>query len=181
MGKIQQVSYYFRFLFQLVFLALPILLGLFWINAPIPLGFPKAGFTASFIPDGIEILHVLSPFTKFSGFLICLIPLFFTELVLYFLVKLFNLYEKAEIFSIKNVTYIKKIGYALLLGQLVNPLFDALMTFNLTWGNPHGHRMIGITIDGTNIGIILGALMTILISWIMAEGCKLREEQQLTI
>lgn len=181
MHKIQQVSHYYRFLFQLMFLALPIMVGVFWLDAPTPIGFPQIGFPVSFIPHGIEILHVLSPITKFYGFLICLIPLFFTELVLYYLIKLFLLYESAEIFSFENVTYIKKMGYALLAGQLFNPVFEALITLNLTWGNPQGHRVMAITVDGTNIGIILGALMTILISWIMAEGCKLREEQQLTI
>lgn len=32
-----------------------------------------------------------------------------------------------------------------------------------------------------SIGIILIALMVILIFWIMLEGCKIREEQQLTV
>jgi hypothetical protein len=180
MHKIKRISYFFRLFFLAAFIMLPLILAMFWINAPNPVGFPKAGFPVSFT-DGVEILHTLSNTTKFYGFLICLIPIGFMEYVFYCLVKLFSLYEKAEIFSIKSVNYIKKIGQALLLSQLLNPFYDALKTLNLSWGNPHGHRFISISIDGTNIGIILMALMTILISWIMAEGCRLREEQQLTI
>jgi hypothetical protein len=180
MHKIKRVSYFFRLLFQTAFIVLPILLALFWIDAPNPIGFPKAGFAISF-SEGVDVLHALSGTTKFYGFLICLIPVGFMEYVFYCLIKLFALYEKAEIFSINNVNYIKKIGQALLFSQLLNPFYDALKTLNLTWGNPHGHRFIAIAFDGTNIGIILMALMTILISWIMAEGCRLREEQQVTI
>jgi len=55
------------------------------------------------------------------------------------------------------------------------------MGFILTWRNPPGHRFASITLIQTNIGVILVALMVILISWIMLEGCKIREEQQLTV
>ena len=180
MQKIKQVSCFFRFLFLAVFITLPVLLALFWLNAPKPLGFPNAGFILSYT-EGVDILHPLSNMTKFYGFLICLIPVGFMEYVFYCFIKLFSLYEKAEIFSINNVNYLKRIGQALLLSQLFNPFYDALKTFNLSWGNPHGHRFISISFGSTNIEIILMALMTILISWIMAEGCRLREEQQLTI
>jgi len=65
--------------------------------------------------------------------------------------------------------------------QLVNPFYEALMGIVLTLHNPHGHRLAIITLDQTNIGILFVAGIVILISWIMSEGCKLREEQQLTI
>jgi hypothetical protein len=180
MHKIKRVSYFFRLLFLAGLIVLPVVLALFWVDAPNPVGFPKAGFAINFA-EHVEVLHTLRNTTKFYGFLICLIPIGFMEYVFYCLIKLFSLYEKAEIFSLNNVTYIKKIGQALLLSQLLNPFYDALSTLNLTWGNPHGHRVISVTVDGTNVGIILMAFMTILISWIMAEGCRLREEQQLTI
>ena len=101
--------------------------------------------------------------------------------ILYSLIKLFKLYEKAEIYSINSVRYIRNIGYALIITQLVNPIYEGLMGVALTWHNPTGHRFASISLDQTNIGIVLVALLVILISWIMAEGCKLREEQQLTI
>src|SRR3990167_8519691 len=85
-----------------------------------------------------------------------------------FLFQLFGLYKQAEIFSLKNVNYIKKIGYTLLIGQLLDPFYQALMTVNLTWSiHP---KILAIGFSGTNIGIILMALLVILISWIMAEG-----------
>jgi hypothetical protein len=101
--------------------------------------------------------------------------------ILYSLIKLFGLYSKGEIFSVNSVKHIRNIGYALLITQIVNPLYEGLMGLALTWHNPHGHRFASVTLNQTNLGIIFVALIVILVSWIMAEGCKLREEQQLTI
>lgn len=181
MNKIKRISYWFRLLFQLLFVALPIISIVFWINAPNPLGFPAAGFSINDIPKSITILHPLSNATKLYGFLINLIPLGCTELILFFLINLFRFFEQAEIFSVKNVQLIRNIGYTILLSQLLNPLYWALISVALTWHNPHGQRVMAITFDDTNIFRILTALLVILISWIIAEGYKLREEQQFTI
>jgi hypothetical protein len=119
---------------------------------------------------------------KLLGFFVSAILLGIALFILYFLIKLFRLYEKGEIFSFNNVRYIRNIGYVLLIGQLIaSPLNQFLMGLVLTWRNPHGHRFAAITLDQTNFGILLTALLVLLISWIMAEGYKLREEQQLTI
>jgi len=104
--------------------------------------------------------------------------------VLYFLIKLFRQYEKGEIFLIENVRYIRNIGYTLLIGQLLNPIYDGLISADLTWGNHYvqkGMRIASVTFDNTNITVLLTSLFIILISWIMAEGYQLRAEQQLTI
>jgi hypothetical protein len=181
MEKIKRVSMFFRVLFQMSFIALPILLVCFWIQAPTSIGLHALDITMSFIPKGVEILNPLSPMAKFLGFLISLIPNALSMLIIYFLIKLFKLYENGKIFTFENVNYIKKIGYTLLITELVDPIYQVFMTATLTWGNPHGHRVASITISGIDFGTILVALLTILISWIMAEGCKLNEEQQLTI
>ena len=57
------------------------------------------------------------------------------------------------------------------------------MSAALTWGNPRGshERMAAISFSGTNVAILLTALLIILISWIMAEGHKLAEDQKYTI
>lgn len=187
MQKIKRVSSFFRAFFFAIFIIYPVLLTVFWIHAPTPIAIgPHAlGIYLNFIPDVVtsydwySTLHSLLPLHKFLGFLISFIPLIITELTLYFLIKLFGLYKKAEIFSLQNVIYIRRVGYTLLIGQLLNPFYQALMTLNLSW-NLHPKYM-AMSLSDTNIGIFLTALLVILISWIMAEGCRLREEQQLTI
>lgn len=181
MNKIKQVSLFFRILFQLIFIALPLIHLIAWIKAPVPISFFNGFIVIDMIPHLVPILHPLSSFTKILGFAICMIPTGIELLVLYYLIRLFKQYEEGEIFSSTNVNYIRSAGYSLLIGQMINPLYDGLISTVLSWNNPHGHRMAVFTVDGTNVGIILTALLVILISWIMAEAYKLREEQQLTI
>ncbi|HLB42713.1 MAG TPA: DUF2975 domain-containing protein [Gammaproteobacteria bacterium] len=195
MNRIKKVSLFFRLVFQIIFVALPILLIISWIYAPNELvllaGFIKLNaipatysgmhaYTAQGVPEK-AILHALTVGEKSLGCLVSAIPMMVEMFILYSLIKLFKLYEKGEIFSINHVRYIRNIGYALLTGQLIEPFYQFVMGLVLTLNNPPHHRYAAITLDQTNIGILLTALLVILISWIMAEGCKLREEQQLTI
>lgn len=183
MQKIQRVSFLFKILFQTAFILLPIILAFFWYRAPLPLEFFNGSISMSFIPKSILAINH-SPFTlniKILGFLISLIPTAIVEFILWFLIKLFTLYEQAEIFTLQNVKYIRNIGCTLLVGQILDPIYQVLLSATLTWQNTPGQRLATITLGGTDAGIVLVALFTILISWIMAEGCKLREEQKYTI
>lgn len=180
MDKIKKVSLLFRILFQIAFVALPIIVVLFWIYTPLftKLANSSLGLTISFIPRGTIILHPLSPTTKLLSFIVTLIPVSVIEYILYCLIKLFRFYEQGEIFAIHTVRYIKKVGYAMLIGQALNPVYDALISGVLTWDNPHGQRVAFITFSGTNFAIILTAFLIILVSWIMAEGYRLQEEHK---
>lgn len=181
MNKIQRVSTIFQALFQVAFFALPILLILFWLSAPYPV-WQLGGFTVESIPPGIKIMHAFNMETRLIGLGISIIPTAIQMLILYFLNKLFGLYRKGEIFSIANVNYIKNIGYLMLLDQLlVNPIYQLFITAGMTWQNPKGHGVASITMDQTNIAIVIAAVLIILVSWIMAEGCKLREEHALIV
>lgn len=186
MNKIKRVSQIFRILFQIGFVAAPIALVLTWWFAPHSLATitnscaTPTGVSYRFIP-ATQILHPLSAETKFFGFLVSIIPTGIQMFLLYFLIKLFRLYEHAEIFSLAAVKYIKRIGYTLLIGQAAYIIYQALITGILTWGNPSGHRTITIGFGSPNFAIVLTALIVILISWIMEEGCKLRDEQQYTV
>jgi hypothetical protein len=115
------------------------------------------------------------------GFLISCIPLSITMLILYYLVKLFKLYEQAQIFTSANVKYIRNIGWIMLLNQIIRPIYEAMFTAALTFQNPHGHRFISISFTNNNLTTLIIALFIILISWVMAEGCKLNDEQKYII
>lgn len=183
MNKIQRVSKCFGLFFQLLFVGLPLLLAIGWMSSPE--SFVTAGgiINMNFIPRSYvgKILHVLSDSDRLLGFCLNMIPLSIQLYILYSLIKLFKLYEQGDIFSLQNVRHIRNIGYALFITQLINPFYEGLMGVVLTRHNPPGQRFAAITFDHTNLAVIAIAFMVILISWIMAEGCKLREEQQLTI
>lgn len=183
MKKIQRISLCFRWLFQIIFMVMPVLLVIFWMNAPKPLSATAAhfGFGMNFIPRYITFFHPLSPMTKFSGFLVSLIPLAVSLLVLYFLIRLFKRFEQCDFFCYQNVRYIKYIGLTLFIGQLLHPAYQALLTYVLTLHNYPGKPMVMISFTGADIGVLLTALAILLVSWIMAEGYKLKEEQQYTV
>jgi len=183
MHKIKRVSLFFKAVFQIILIALPVILAIAWSTSPESYVVMGGAINMSFIPRSYanNILHVLTPTDRLLGFGISSIPLLIELYILYSLIKLFDLYSKGEIFTVNHVKYIRNIGYALLVTQIINPLYEGLIGVALTWHNPHGYRFASVTLDQTNLGIIFFALIIILISWIMAEGCKLREEQQLTI
>lgn len=181
MNKIQRVSTIFQIFFQVAFFTLPLWLILFWLFAPYPV-MQFGGITIESIPRGIKMMHAFNLETRLIGLSISIIPTAIQMLILYFLNKLFGLYRKGEIFSIANVNYIKNIGYLMLLDQLVvNPIYQMLISAGMTWHNPKGQGVIMITMDQTNIAIVIAAVLIILVSWIMAEGCKLREEHALIV
>ena len=194
MNKIENVSLFFSVIFKIIFITTPILLIISWIYAPdelrLLLGFIKLNaiphtYSGTHVfANGLSakaILHPLSAGEKILGCLVSAIPMMIEMFVVYCLIKLFKLYSKGNIFSMQHVRYIRDIGYALLVGQIIEPFYQFAMGLVLTLNNPPHHRYAAITLDQTNIGILLTALLVILISWIMAEGYKLREEQQLTI
>lgn len=180
--KIKKISRSFRWLFTAIFMALPVIHGLLWFYAPIPkYDFMQLGFVVDLIPKGIHLLTPLSPLTRLYSFLVDLVPLIILEFLFYSLIRLFKLYERGEIFSALNVVCIKNIGVSLLVLQIVQVICNGLLSMILTWNNPPGFKVITVTLSGFNVGMMLMALLIILVSWVMMEGCRLRNEQQLTI
>lgn len=177
MNKIKYVSLFFKLFFQVSFVCLIAAQIFGWIYAPTQGGFFNV------IPKSYQslIMNHFTLNTKIAGFFISCFPLAVKLTVLYSLIKLFSLYERFEFFSAQNVLHIRNAGYALLLLELINPIAELLLGFVLTSANPPGFRIAMMTMDDANIGMILTATLIILTSWIMSEGCKLKEEQQLII
>lgn len=181
MNKIVYVSRGFRVFFQIALCVLPIMLAAYWMLGIDANVMTNSGFSLKFIPDGVRIMHALTPENKLMGFLIDCVPTALEMLILYFLIKLFRLYERGEIFTSQNVKYIRNIGYTLLVKVLINPFYQIAISLAMTINNPHGQRTAFASFGSTDIAIIITALLIILVSWIMAEGCKLREEQNYII
>ena len=178
MNKIQRVSLFLRIFFQIALLIWPILLIIYWSFASTLI--PKADFL-SLIPSHLEILHPITSKDAFLGFVIGLLPLTIEMTIFYLLSKLFKLYEQGKIFTLRNVKYIKNIGITMLIGQLVQFIYEGLISFALTYHNPSGHKVALFTFGNYDAYNIVTAVMIIVISWIMAEGCKLQEESKYTV
>ncbi|MCH9770499.1 MAG: DUF2975 domain-containing protein [Gammaproteobacteria bacterium] len=182
--RIQTVSKLFRWFFQICFIVAPILTIAAWVSAPHALIFikEKTGIAINAIPKDIMVLYQYMPVsTKILGFLVSLIPLSVNLLILYCLISLFKLFEKAEIFSKNTVRYIRNIGWLMLIGQVASLVYQALITLVVSWPNGHGHRFVALSMNQANIGVILTAILIILVSWIMAEAHQLQEQQKYTV
>jgi hypothetical protein len=179
--KIQRVSSAFRKCFQIMLSLIPIALILFWVNAH-HLEYMRVhchALSAMFLSDTIAIMHPMTAINKVWGFIISLLLNHgFIMLTLYFLIKLFKLYEKGEIFTQLNVKYVRNIGYTMLASQVAHLFYYPAITLAMTINNPPGHRFSAINFSDGNACAIFTAFIIILISWVMAEGCKLHEEQK---
>jgi len=100
----------------------------------------------------------------------------------YYLSQLFMLYAKNIIFSLHNMLLIRKIGYTLVAQVLVSIIItQPLLSFMLTKDAIPGQLFIQSGVGGDEISNLLIGGIVILISWVMAEGRKLADEQALTI
>lgn len=177
MTKLQYISRLLRILFQLGFLIIPIIHIIAWVFGPeIMLGGERAGISLFAFPRDISLTHALTIHTRIAGFLIGLLPTIVEMYLCYFLIKLFRCYESNEIFSLNVARYTRNIGIILLIQIVAEIIYLILIHLLLATTNN-----ISINFSSVNFGSILLALFIILNSWIMIEGYKLREEQQLTI
>lgn len=80
------------------------------------------------------------------------------------LLALFNLYRRGILFSAKNVLYIRLQGYYLILGYIVDYQMQS--------------RLHDMALSSTPLLI---GLLIIFFAWIMDEGRKIKEEQELTV
>lgn len=97
------------------------------------------------------------------------------------LARLFDLYAGGEFFGSGTVACYRAVGWGLIAQQVLSLPEGGLLAVILTWNNPVGERLVTVSVDDANISLVVVGLMIILISRIMDEGRKMREEQQLTI
>ncbi len=91
-------------------------------------------------------------------------------------IKLFGLYEKGEIFLAKNIEHLKRIGETLIMWAIIK----GLTSFAVTSVMLYEGLDTGINVTFNITALMIGLLIYV-ISWVMDEGRKLREEQELTI
>lgn len=179
--KIQRVSHCFRIFFQVCFL-LAILIPLlqwFLLGPILQLAANTHGKVNLIpIPPNIPILHPLTWVDQLIGFATSLLPMSVHLAIIYQLVRLFKLYEQNRILTHENAMRIRKISYFILLGQLIVPAHQMLLSFALTLLNTNGARAIAVSFGAANISIILIGLLILLVSWIMTEGARLDEENK---
>lgn len=177
MNKIQRVSLFLRVVFQIAFVIFPVSLAAYAICVQYITieSLSNSGWFAvtSFLPRNIEILHPITLIDSVWIFFLGSMPTGIAMLILYFLIKLFRFYEQGKIFTFFNAKYLRNIGVVMLVGKVVNIIYQLLLTYYNS-----DHKFMSISYDTYDIYGVIVAIMVIVISWIMVEGCKLQEEQK---
>jgi hypothetical protein len=182
MERIAKVSRIFRILFWIAFIVLPLFNIISWILVPESISFGSSIFGIDYtpIPSGLAI-EVLTPGIQVLAFLVDMLIIAPNMLLLFWLIKLFSNYEQHKIFTLENVKLIRNVGYTLIVWQILTPIHQALLSLVLTLYNAPGHHIVEASFDSNNLAVILIAFIVILISWVMAVGHKLQEEQEYTV
>ena len=177
MYRIKNVSRILKWLFILSMLIVPMMYLCFWVfdfhlfdDLSVVPAFPT------------QSLHqTMTMPIRVVGAIVSCIPLAFFMVKTLFLVKLFNLYQKGIIFSFENVRNIRRVGWTMLLWEIVKPFYQVLLTFVISSNNPPGHRFVAISLNNVDISTTIIAVIIIVVSWIMREGVRLEQQQRLTV
>jgi hypothetical protein len=156
-----------------------------------------------YFPIRTYIFQSLSPSFKRGGFSLPDVLLTISQIILWIwywkLSRLFRLYEQGLIFSAQTIRCIKILGILCAVGWALMTLLQflphPLLPSQSTQTHPPEATVIkGVMVSsyrmgffsfnfgtGINFGLLFAGIVIVLIAWIMDEGRKIQEEQELTV
>ncbi|MBU2469794.1 MAG: DUF2975 domain-containing protein [Proteobacteria bacterium] len=171
--RIAKVSARLRLVSTLLMFAIPVALALCWafmenlplvnarlpvkVDANLPLISRILAFIASMIPGGVAI-YALSRLRR-----------------------LFDLYAHGVIFRPANVQCFRQLGWSLFAWAGASFLFNALAGIILTFHWKPGTRLLILSLDSQDMLAVFTGLVVITVAWVMDQGRKLNEEQELFV
>jgi Protein of unknown function (DUF2975) len=158
MNRIQKVSGIFR----TIFLIAAVCCGLSALGRIIPVFLVKAHTISKF------------EFITFGGIEIA------CAIWAWFCYKLFNLCAHGDLFTSKVVSYIRRVGYAYFLMAIVASSQWLLSFYGMNDLSAVNHPYWPVGVLNLTSSLFPGFLI-IFIAWVMDEGRKIREEQELTV
>lgn len=173
--RIQRASRRLRYLLTAVFWAIPVINAFVWIFMN---RFPEM-ISSKMLPYFVSLPLPVS--ARLMGFAVAMIPTGVAMAGTYYLIRLFELYEQGDIFKLTNVRCYKKLSQVLIGWFFASILCSSLLSVVLTLHHPPGQRMISLGLDSSEISTLLVGLILMVIAWVMEEGRKLQEDQDLTV
>jgi len=97
------------------------------------------------------------------------------------LIRLFRLYGQGSIFRPANVGCFRKLSRVLIAWFITGIATDPLMSLALTLHHLPGQHMLSVGLGSPDLtALLVGGILSV-ITRVMDEGCKLQQEQDLTI
>jgi len=102
-------------------------------------------------------------------------------MVYLFLFRLFSFYYRGEIFTHTASQCLKNIGKTLISWIGISLIYPVLVTVFIRFGGLSDTLSLHLGVGTTEIYYLLVGLIIYVIAWVMAQGLKLQQEQELTI
>ena len=177
LSKIKKFSRGFYLLLTVFLIVLPLYYAGYWIFIN---DFPETLITVN-TPSESLVPHHLPAGLRLAGFAACLLPLAAVWYGLFHIRKLFSYYRSGTIFSFQHVRLFKKIARALMAWVLLSILYESAKSVLFSLGNPPGQRVLSVGFTSSELTMLLIGGLVFFIAWIMDEGRRLHEENQLTV
>ena len=173
--RIRRASHRLRRLLLIVACAIPAVNALVWIYIN---HLPKIIYS-HMLPYFVQI--PLPASARIMGFMVTMLPTAVGISGAYYLMRLFHLYEQGQIFRLPNVQCFKKLSRVLIWWFAVGIIHRSILSVALTLHNPPGQRIVTLGIGSPDLtALLLGGILAV-IAWVMEEGRKLQEDQDLTV
>lgn len=173
--RIRRASRRLRYLLLVVFYSMPVINALVWLSMN---SFPEDIYS-NMLPH--YVIMPLPVYTRILGFLVVMIPTGVAMAGLHYLMNLFKLYEKGEIFQPANVLCFRNLSWVLIWWFLAGVIHRSLLTLAITLHNPPGQRRISLDLSSADLtALLIGGVLAV-IAWVMEEGRKLQEDQDLIV
>lgn len=103
-------------------------------------------------------------------------------LSLWCLKKIFTRYAAGDIFHIEAAQNYTYLGWLFFIDALlIKPITDCLYLAMATIANEPGHRYLALSFGTANLKMLFYGMLIIVISWVILEATKLKDEEKLTI
>ena len=96
----------------------------------------------------------------------------------YFLHRAFSNFATGELFNLANSQNIKRFARLLLAQALARPLYDAASSLLLSFNHAPGQKKLFLSFGSHELGAIAIAVVFLVMSNLLVEGCKLKSENQ---
>jgi hypothetical protein len=174
--RVQVLSRRLRIAFTVFLILIPTIQVVFWIffnQLPIP-----KEMISSDLPVAVQ--HDLGLRIRLMALAVSFISTSVVMVCVYQLIRLFGLYERAEVFTEGTVRSVRSLGRLLIGLFFARIVENALLSLVLTLDTP-GSRAMTWELSSDDCTILIIGIVTVLVAWIMEEGRRVHEEQRLTI
>ena len=178
-SKIQRISSRLYVVFFAFAVLMPMLTAGYWIFFN---ELPENMISASLkMQSSLPIPDELLLSQRMLCLMVSLFPLAIKLAAVFTIMRLLKLYRAGQFFSGSHVQCFKRLGRILIYYTVAGVVESTAIVLVMTMNNPSGQKMLSIGFSSDDLTLLVVAAIVLMISWIMDEGRKMAEENELTV